>query len=214
VLHGLIVRTGSKPASSTRSSTGSRRAPLTANGEQRIADVSLDRPLVIATRFAVAVAYIALRADHPGLSLNAGLGKEFVCSDCEVVAFQNDRRHPRVASSSVLLARGPVGSPFRGDGNPLTVAARDPAASLQDAEKLTNHRFMLTNDLSRTEMEASDSCTTTQICERRQYEAACELVDVVAILTGEREDPHSTNLATTCPKFKHRGASTQSPNAG
>ena len=73
---------------------------------------------------------------------------------------------------------------------------------------------MLTNDLSRTEMEASDSCTTTRICERRQYEAACELVDVVAILTGEREDPHTTNLATTCPEYKHRGASTLSPNAG
>jgi len=72
VLHGLIVRTGSKPTSSTRSSTGPRRAPLTANGEQKIADVPLDRPLVILTCFAVAVAHIAPRADRPGLSPNAG----------------------------------------------------------------------------------------------------------------------------------------------
>ena len=76
-------------------------------------------------------------------------------------------------------------------------AARDPAASLDDTEQLTYQRLVFTNDLSRAEMEASNARTPTRIGERRQNEAACELVDVVAVLAGEREDPHVTNLATT-----------------
>jgi hypothetical protein len=143
--------------------------------------------------------------------LQRGSGKEFVRGNHKVVAFQNDRSQPSVASSGVFLACGPVGSVLRCDDNPLAVPARDPAASLQDAEKLANHRFVLTNDLSRAEMEASNACTTTRISERRQNEAACELVDVVAVLAGEREDPHATNLATTASAHKHRGASTISP---
>lgn len=81
--------------------------------------------------------------------LQRGSGKEFVCRNHKVVAFQNDRSQPRIASSGVFLACGPVGGVLRCDDNPLGVAARDPAASLQDAERLANHRFVLTNDLSR-----------------------------------------------------------------